>query len=71
MKKNPIYLFYENVANSTDDTPGDNGDKHYHCVHGSHKICTIERSMKDNVNGEFYILVAYCSLQTNMFKSSS
>jgi len=71
MKKNPIYLFYENVANGPDGTPGDDGDKHYHCVYGSHKLCIIKRSMKNNVNGEFSVLVAYCSSHTNMFKSSS
>jgi len=70
MKKNTIYLFYKNVANGPDGTPGDDGDKYYHCVYG-HKLCIIKRSMKNNVNGEFSILVAYRSSHTNMFKSFS
>jgi hypothetical protein len=70
-KKSPIYLFYENVANGPDGTPGDEGDVHYRCLHGSHKVCTIKRSMKSNVNGESYILIAYHSLQTNAFNSAS
>ena len=54
MKKSPIYLFYEKVANGPDGTPGDDGDVHYHCLHGSHKVYTIKRSIKSNVNGESY-----------------
>ena len=61
MKKSPIYLFYENVATGSDGTPGDDGDVHYRCLHGSHKVCTIKRSMKGNINGEFYVFVAYRS----------
>jgi hypothetical protein len=53
MKKNPIYLFYEVIPNGADGTPGDDGDKHYRCLHGSHKICTIKKSMRGNLNGEF------------------
>ena len=71
MKKSPIYLFYKNVANGPDGTLGDDGNIHYHCLHSSHKVCMIKRSMKSNVNGESYVLIAYHSLQTNMFNSSS
>ena len=53
MKKNPIYLFYEVIPNGADGTPRDDGDKHYQCLHGSHKICTIKKSMRGNLNGEF------------------
>jgi hypothetical protein len=60
MKKSPIYLFYEIVTNGPDGTPGDDGDVHYRCVHGSHKICTIKRSMKSNVNGESRLRLAAC-----------
>ena len=53
VKKNPIYLFYEVIPNGEDVTSGDNGDKHYQCFHGSHKICMIKKSMRGNLNGEF------------------
>ncbi len=56
MKKSPIYLFYEIVANGSDGTPGDNGNVHYHCLHGAHKICTIKKSMRSNLNGVFSFL---------------
>ena len=26
-------------------------DIHYHCLHGAHKLCTIRRSMRSNLNG--------------------
>jgi hypothetical protein len=51
MKKSPIYLFYEIVTNGSDGTPGDDGDVHYRCLHGSHKVCTIKKSMRSNLNG--------------------
>ena len=53
MKKNMIHLFYKVIPNRADGTPRDNGDKHYRCLHGSHKICTIKKSMQGNLNGEF------------------
>src|SRR5229473_4618813 len=53
MKKSPIYLFYEIVASGSDGTPGDDGDVHYRCLHGAHKICTIKKSMRSNLNGAF------------------
>lgn len=56
MKKSPIYLFYEIVANGSDGTPGDDGDVHYRCRHGAHKICTIKKSMRSNLNGMFSFL---------------
>ncbi|KAH9160626.1 hypothetical protein EDB89DRAFT_871052 [Lactarius sanguifluus] len=49
-KKSPIYLFYEIVANGADGTPGDDGDVHYRCLHGAHKVCTIKKSMRSNLN---------------------
>jgi hypothetical protein len=52
-KKNPIYLFYEVVANGPDGTPGDDGDTHYRCLHGAHKTCTIKKSMRSNLSGAF------------------
>ena len=42
MKKNLIYLFYEIITNGLNGTLGDDGDIHYHCIYGSHKICTIK-----------------------------
>ena len=62
-KKSLIYLFYKSITNGPDGTLGDEGDIHYHCIHGSHKVCMIKRSMKSNINGEFYMLIAYHSLQ--------
>jgi hypothetical protein len=56
MKKSPIYLFYEIVANGADGKPGDEGDVHYRCLYGTHKICMIKRSMKCNFNGVFSFL---------------
>jgi hypothetical protein len=50
-KRSPIYLFYEIVTNGSNGTPGDDGDVHYRCLHGAHKICTIKRSMRSNLNG--------------------
>ncbi|KAF8813537.1 hypothetical protein BYT27DRAFT_7035532, partial [Phlegmacium glaucopus] len=49
-KRSPIYLFYEIVVNGPDGTLGDDGDIHYCCLHGTHKICTIKRSMRSNLN---------------------
>ncbi len=57
MKRSLIYLFYKIVMNGSDGTLGDDGDVHYHCLHGSHKVCTIKKSMKSNVNGVFYTFV--------------
>ncbi|KAF8485258.1 hypothetical protein DFH94DRAFT_792116 [Russula ochroleuca] len=49
-KKSLIYLFYEIIANGSDGTLGDDGDVHYHCLHGVHKVCTIKKSMRSNLN---------------------
>jgi len=68
MKKSPIYLFYEIVANGPDETPGDDDDVHYCCFHGAHKICTIKRSMRSNLNGEFSFLCCMIFL-TKCYKS--
>jgi hypothetical protein len=70
MKRSPIYLFYEIVANGPDNTPGDDEDVHYRCLYGSHKVCTIKKSMRSNLNGMSYAFVAYHSLQTDTFVSS-
>jgi len=58
VKKNPIYLFYEVIVNGPDGTLGDDGDVHYHCFHGVHKICTIKKTMRGNLSGAF----SFCSL---------
>ena len=57
MKKSPIYLFYEVVTNGPNGTPGDDGDVHYHCLHGAHKVCTIKRSMRSNLNGALSLIL--------------
>jgi hypothetical protein len=72
-KKSPVYLFYEIIANGSGGTPGDDEDVHYRCLHGSHKVCTIKKSMRSNLNGTFYVFVTYRhyrSLQANSFVSS-
>jgi len=43
--------------NGLNSTLEDDGDVHYHCLHGSHKVSTIKISMKSNVNGTFYVFV--------------
>ena len=53
MKKNPIYLFYEVVANGSDGTPRGEGDVHYWCLYGTHKVCTIKCSMWSNLGGAY------------------
>ena len=53
MKKSPIYLFYEIIASGSDGTPGGDGDVYYYCLHGTHKICTIKKSMRSNLNSAF------------------
>ena len=45
MKRSPIYLFYETVGNGPDGTWGDDGDIHYHCFHGAHKICISKKKL--------------------------
>ena len=68
MKKNPIYLCYKIVANRSDGTPGDDGDVHYRCLHGTHKVCTIKKLIRSNLNGVFFFYVAWP--QTNIFLST-
>jgi hypothetical protein len=43
IKKNPIHLFYEVVPTGDDGKIGDDGDIHYCCLHGAHKVCTIKK----------------------------
>ncbi len=56
MKKSLIYLFYEIIANGSDGTSKDDGDIHYRCLYGAHKICTIKKSIRSNLNGAFSFL---------------
>ena len=50
-RANPVYLFYELVPQNASGQPGDPGDKHYRCCHGNHKILTVTKLMKSNLNG--------------------
>jgi hypothetical protein len=50
-RSNPIYLFYEVVLQNASGQPGGPGDKHYRCCHGNHKILTVTKLMKSNLNG--------------------
>ncbi|KAJ7825783.1 hypothetical protein B0H13DRAFT_1918506 [Mycena leptocephala] len=49
--RNVIYEFYEHVDLNKYGVPGDDGDKHYKCLHGASKIITVKRSQKHSVNG--------------------
>ncbi|KAJ6506011.1 hypothetical protein DFH09DRAFT_883395, partial [Mycena vulgaris] len=49
--RNVIYEFYERVDLNKYGVPGDDGDKHYKCLHGASKIITVKRSQKHSVNG--------------------
>jgi hypothetical protein len=52
-RSNPIYVFYEVVHQNASGQPGDAGDKHYRCCHGNHKILTVTKLMKSNLNGSY------------------
>ena len=54
-KRNPIYLFYEQVDVNQDGKVGEEGDKHYKCYHGNRKTLTITKQMKTSLNGMFDI----------------
>ena len=58
-KRNPIYLFYEQVDVNHDGKVGGEGDKHYKCYHGSRKTLTITKQMKTSLNGTFDIFCSY------------
>ncbi|KAJ7912827.1 hypothetical protein B0H13DRAFT_1516258, partial [Mycena leptocephala] len=49
--RNVIYEFYGRVDLNKYGVPGDDGDKHYKCLHGASKIITVKRSQKHSVNG--------------------
>jgi len=53
-RHNPIYLFYEQVANGADGKTVDS-DKHYKCCDGLGKILTVMKAMKYSLNGGFII----------------
>lgn len=62
IKKNPIHLFYEIVPTGNNGKLGDDGDIHYRCLHGAHKVCTIKKTMKSNLTGvstSCFICVTY------------
>ncbi|KAI0280551.1 hypothetical protein BC826DRAFT_975242 [Russula brevipes] len=46
---------YKVVPNASNGSPGDVRDVHYRCFHGTHKVCTIKKSMRSNLN----VLVNY------------
>ncbi|KAJ7455600.1 hypothetical protein B0H11DRAFT_2322331 [Mycena galericulata] len=49
--RNPVYNFFEESRVNKYGVPGDTGDKHYKCCHGSRKIITVKKSQKHSVNG--------------------
>ncbi|KAJ6616751.1 hypothetical protein B0H10DRAFT_1375817 [Mycena sp. CBHHK59/15] len=50
-KRNPAYLFFEEVDKNSSGSPGQPGDKHYKCHHGDHHILTVTEGMRFSVNG--------------------
>jgi hypothetical protein len=62
-RSNPIYLFYEVIHQNASGQPGDPGDKHYRCFHGNHKILTVTKLMKSNLNGS----CAFFSIEMVLF----
>jgi hypothetical protein len=60
-KRNPIYLFYEQVMVNEKGEVGEEGDKHYKCYHGRRKTFTISKVMNYSLNGMF--------LQRNIYNS--
>ena len=52
-KRNPIYLFYEEVEVNEKGEVGEGGDKHYKCYHGNRKTFTITKAMNYSLNGMF------------------
>ena len=53
-KRNPIYLFYEEVKVNEQGEVGEAGDKHYKCYHGNRKTFTITKAMNYSLNGMFF-----------------
>ena len=52
-KTNPIYHFYEVWPTNAHSEPGNKGDTHYKCRHGTTRhILTITARMKGSLNGE-------------------
>ncbi|KAF8071963.1 hypothetical protein FPV67DRAFT_1412468, partial [Lyophyllum atratum] len=50
-KRNPIYLFYEEVLVNEKGEVGKEGDKHYKCYHGNRATFTISKAMNYSLNG--------------------
>ncbi|SJL02917.1 uncharacterized protein ARMOST_06258 [Armillaria ostoyae] len=50
-KKSAVHYFFEPVQFDTkgDKIPGEPGDKHYWCLHGSHKVITILATSQSNL----------------------
>ncbi|KAI9452265.1 hypothetical protein F5148DRAFT_1152263 [Russula earlei] len=49
VKRSPVYLFYEVISKGSHGSLGEDGDVHYCCLHGIHKMCTIKKKMRTNV----------------------
>ncbi|KAF7964435.1 hypothetical protein HWV62_7982, partial [Athelia sp. TMB] len=50
-RKNPVYYFYEEVQVNAAGEPGQRGDKHFKCYHGSRKTLTVTKAMHFSLNG--------------------
>ncbi|KAL0958668.1 hypothetical protein HGRIS_014000 [Hohenbuehelia grisea] len=51
MKRNPVYLLYEESPLNAGGQVGNPGDKHYKCFHGQRKVLTITKAMRSSLNG--------------------
>ncbi|KAF8892785.1 hypothetical protein CPB84DRAFT_1748687 [Gymnopilus junonius] len=47
--QNPIYYFYETVAQNSLQQPGEDGDKHYKCYHGNRTVVTVTKAGRHNL----------------------
>ena len=52
-KRNPIYLFYEQVTVNKKGEVREEGNKDYKCYHSNRKTFTISKAMNYSLNGNF------------------
>ncbi|KAF5374318.1 hypothetical protein D9758_004652 [Tetrapyrgos nigripes] len=64
-RTNPIYLFFEEVAVNAKGETREKGDKHFHCLHGSHHVLTITKKMNSSLNADHHIAGLRNHLKSN------
>ncbi|KAJ6631120.1 hypothetical protein B0H10DRAFT_1938664 [Mycena sp. CBHHK59/15] len=67
-RRNPVYLFHKQVNLNSAGEPGKNGDKHYQCLHGNHKVITVTKAMKYSVNGLVGYLKSHAELMHHLYQ---